>query len=229
MAATKKTTIKKTTKTKTDVSGPVASLFNLQGEKIGEVNLPESVFAVKVNKDLIIQAVRVARSNVRAGSAHTKTRGEIRGGGRKPWMQKGTGRARQGSIRSPLWVGGGITFGPIDRNFKLSMPKKMRRGALLSALTVRQGEKVVVAVEGLLDVLPKTRNVAKFFSVIAPKGGILLILPERSVNAEKSCRNIHGVTITYTDQLSVYDVLSHRALVFAKEGIERISKWTTQS
>lgn len=224
MATTKKTTTKKTTRTSAHKSGLQAPLFNPKGDQVGEVDLPESVFATKVNEDLITQAVRVARSNVRAGSAHTKTRGQIRGGGRKPWKQKGTGRARQGSTRSPQWVGGGIVFGPIDRNFALSMPKKMRRAALLSALTVRQNEKAVVAVEGLLDVLPKTRNVAKLFSVLAPQGGILLILPERSANAEKSCRNVNGVTITYADQLSAYDVLSHRALLFTKEGIERISK-----
>lgn len=203
------------------VSVPV---YNQLGEKISTMSLKGEVFNVEVNKSAMFDAVNVYRSNMRQGTSKTKKRDEVSGGGKKPWRQKGTGRARAGSSRSPLWVGGGIVFGPSgDQNYKLQQNKKEHRLALKSALTVRaqDGLKVVDVIE-LKEV--KTKAFAEIVSALKLAGRILVVLPEIEENVALSARNLANVTITTPDNVSVYDLLNHQAVIMSKAAVKALEE-----
>lgn len=199
--------------------------FNATGEKIGEVELDAKLFEVAPNARLIQQAVVVQQANSRQSIAHTKTRAEVRGGGRKPWKQKGTGRARHGSIRSPLWRGGGITFGPrSDRNFSRSLTIKARRKALAMILSDRAKDSQVIVVEPPALESPKTKTVVALLRKLPVKSPSLLVMGEPNPALVRSVRNAPDVTSIAAASLNVVDALKHRSLVLLDGALERMVK-----
>lgn len=203
---------------------PKAVLYNMDGKNLGEIELSEVVFGAEVNKALIHEAVVNYLANRRAGTASTKLRSEVSGGGRKPWRQKGTGRARHGSIRSPQWVGGGIVFGPKPRDYSYSMPKKARRAALRSALSARAGEGKVSVVDSLSLAEPKTRVMVELFKNLGLDGKVLLVTEGKNDIIEKSVRNIQGVTFVEAKGLNVYDVVKHENLVVTQDALAKVEE-----
>lgn len=192
------------------------------GKKVGEHELDPKVFDVQVNVPVMHQAVVAGLAAARRGTHSTKTRSEVRGGGRKPWRQKGTGRARHGSIRSPLWVGGGIAHGPKPRSHATRMNKKEKRLALRSALTDRARAERIVILDGLSFEEPKTARAAEVIESLGVHGRILLVLAGPEGNVERSFRNLPYLKIDFANSLSTYDVLYADWLVFTKDAMEAI-------
>jgi len=201
-----------------------ATIYSQKGESKGKLKLPESVFGVKWNADLVHQVVSVMQGNERQGSAHTKDRGEVRGGGKKPWQQKGTGRARHGSIRSPLWVGGGVTHGPRkEKNYKRDIPKSMKSKALAVVLSKKMKDGEVGFIDNLTFSAPKTKEalaVMKSLSSIAgfertllkKKNSLLIALPKRNAAVEKSFGNFGNVMVEETRNLNPMELLNYKHL-----------------
>ncbi len=210
--------------------------YNQKGEKSGKINLPEEIFGVKLNSNLIHQTYVAQEANARIAVAHTKTRGEVRGGGAKPWKQKGTGRARHGSIRSPLWIGGGITFGPrSDRNFSKNINKKQKQKALFMALTSKLTDKEMVVVNSLSFSGIKTKDADDFLDVMTDKifnakgnKKTLVILPKADRELQLSFRNIQTVKVINADSLNVVDVLNYKYTVILKDSVEVIKNTYTK-
>ena len=200
------------------------SLFNMEGEVIGEVQLNDGIFGVTVSDSAMHRAVKMYLANKRAGTASVKGRSQVRGGGRKPWRQKGTGRSRHGSIRSPLWVGGGRAFGPVPRDFGYRIPKKVKRLALKSALTskVRDGELTVV--DTLAFPEPKTREMVKVLGNLKTGEKVLLVTAGPEPNVIKSARNLPGVKTLPADQLNVYDILYYQNLLLTQDALARVEE-----
>jgi large subunit ribosomal protein L4 len=204
---------------------PKTALFNTQGDQVGEIELSESIFAIKVNEAAMHQAVLAYLANQRLATANTKTRTEVRGGGRKPWRQKGTGRARHGSIRSPIWRGGGITFGPrTERNFKQALPKKIRRLALKSALTTKVNTGQLIVLDQLTMDAPKTKEMVQVLDNLKTGRKVLIITNAPEVNVIKSARNIPGVKTTSANQLNVYDILNTDNLVITRDAVAQVEE-----
>ncbi|NLP37174.1 MAG: 50S ribosomal protein L4 [Firmicutes bacterium] len=204
---------------------PKVALYNQQGEQIGDVELADSVFAVQVNEAAMHQAVVAYLANQRTARAKTKTRTEVRGGGRKPWRQKGTGRARHGSIRSPLWRGGGVTFGPDGReNYKQVLPKKMKRVAIKSALTAKVNAGSLIVLDALNMDAPKTKEMVKILENLKTGRKVLLVLEGIQENVIKSARNIPGVKTTQAGQLNVYDILNTDNLVITRDAVTQVEE-----
>jgi large subunit ribosomal protein L4 len=199
------------------------SVLGLDGKSAGSITLPSDLFAAKVNKQLMAQAVRVYLANQRVGHASTKTRGEVEGSTRKIYKQKGTGKARHGAIRAPIFVGGGIVFGPRPRDYSLGLPQKMKRVALASALTQQLGNQNVIVVSGLSDVT-KTKVVAATLTAIGATRKTLLVTPKESAVVVRAGRNIEGVNILPVSDLNTYSVLMHGKVVFMKEAIGELKK-----
>ena len=200
-------------------------VYNIKGQPVGEVKLESKIFDIAIKPDLVQQAVRTQLANKRIAIAHTKDRSEVRGGGRKPWRQKGTGRARHGSIRSPLWKGGGVTFGPRkSRNFALKMNRKARRKALFMALSDKARNKKIVLLDKLEMPTIKTKDFIKIISKLPLKKTILAILPKSDQKIIKSARNIPYVKTINADSLNVIDVLSHEYLFCPKDALGVITK-----
>ena len=200
------------------------AVFDITNNKVGDIDLNENIFGVEMNAGLLHQAVLMQLAAQRLGTHATKTRGFVRGGGRKPWKQKGTGRARSGSTRSPLWVGGGTVFGPHPRKYAFSMPRKQRRLAIKCALSdkVKSGDFIVL--DSLTFDAPKTKQVVKLLSDFdAPKKN-LFITADEAENVEKSARNIQGVKAINTMGLNVFDILNHDKLFITKDAITRIEE-----
>ncbi len=195
---------------------PKAALYNANGDRIGDLDLSEQVFGAPVHKQVLHQAVVRHLSNRRLGTADTKTRGEVRGSTRKPWRQKGTGRARAGSIRSPLWRGGGIIFGPHPRKYTQALPKKMRRLALKSALASRAGTGDVIVIEEFLLLEPKTKVMAALLRAIEADGGAMLVTPDRQPLLERMTNNLQGIWCAQAGQLNAYDLLAAEKIVFTR-------------
>lgn len=202
-----------------------AKIYNQKGAEAGTINLPAKVFAAKWRADLAHQVVEGMRSNKRAGTADTKDRGEVRGGGRKPWKQKGTGRARHGSSRSPIWVGGGVTHGPLaEKNYKRKISKKMRAQALFSALSKKLKDGEIIFVDTLKMPEVKTKKAVGVVENLAKASGwkallsskkpkVLTALFERNKETEKSFRNLPQLEIIFLKNLNPLDVLNHRYLL----------------
>ena len=202
-----------------------AKIYNQKGDVAGEMNLPAKVFAAKWRSDLVHQVVQSMRSNKRAGTADTKNRGEVRGGGKKPWKQKGTGQARHGSSRSPLWVGGGVTHGPLaEKNYKRKVSKKMRAQALFSVLSKKLKDGEVLFVETLSAPSIKTKDAVKTMQNLervsgwktvleAKKPRVLAALFERNEKTEKSFRNIPQLEVVFLKNLNPFDVLNYKYLL----------------
>ena len=204
---------------------PKLSVYNISGEITGEIELNEIVFGVEFNEAVVHQAVVMQLANLRQGTSATKTRAMVRGGGRKPWKQKGTGRARCGSNRSPVWVGGGTTFGPQPRSYAKKMPRQARRLALRCALSAKVAAGQVVVVEGLTFDAPKTKNVAALLNAFqAADAKALLITAGADKNVELSARNMPKVTTITTMGLNCFDILNSNKVILAKEAVEKIEE-----
>ena len=200
-----------------------ATVVGLDGKSAGSVTLPTQYFGQKPNSQLMAQAVRVYLANQRAGHASTKTRGEVEGSTRKIYRQKGTGKARHGAIRAPIFVGGGIVFGPRPRDYSLGLPQKMRRVALASALTAQLGNKNVIVVSGLSEV-KKTKAVASMLTAVGATRKTLLVTAKQSTGVARAGRNIETLDILPVSDLNTYSVLMHGKVVFMKEAIGELRK-----
>lgn len=198
-------------------------VLNQAGEETGKISVSAEVFGVEVNEQVMFDAVQVYQSNMRQATAKTKTRAEVSGGGKKPWRQKGTGRARAGSTRSPLWRHGGIVWGPRGtQNFKLSMNKKAHALAVKSALTLKAQSKDIIVVDEFKYDEVKTKQVVKTLECINAKTKSLLVINDDNETLVLSARNIPGVIITKTNNLSVYDILNADSLVFTTAAIKEV-------
>jgi large subunit ribosomal protein L4 len=192
------------------------------GESSGEIALDDAIFAAKVNVPLMHQIVTAQLAAARAGTHSTKTRGEVRGGGAKPWRQKGTGRARHGSSREPQWKGGGVTFGPKPRDYTQDTPKKMKAAALRSAISVRAREGKLFVVDGLAFEKPKTREAIAALKVWGVEGKVLLVLTLDDQNVAFAFRNLPDVHVIAEHQLNVYDIMNADNLVFVRAAVEAL-------
>ncbi|MBB1549205.1 MAG: 50S ribosomal protein L4 [Clostridiales bacterium] len=199
-------------------------VINVEGKKVKELTLNDSVFGIEPNMNVVHSVVLNYLANQRQGTQNTKTRAEVAGGGRKPWRQKGTGRARQGSIRAPQWIKGGIALGPKPRSYKYKINKKERALAVRSVLSAKLAENELVVVDqfGLNEI--KTAKFAKILNNIKVEGKSLVVIPENDVNVQKSARNIKGVKTTIVDTMTVYDILNARNLVITENAIKKIEE-----
>ena len=202
---------------------PTVGLFNKEGQKVGDVELAENVFGVEPNAYAVHQVVVALLANKRQGNQSAKTRSEVSGGGIKPWRQKGTGRARQGSIRSPQWVHGGIVFAPKPRDYRVSVPKSMRRVAMKSALSSKVVENEIIVLEGLDFEAPKTKEVIKMLAALKTKKA-LIVVAESNENVYKSVRNIEGVSVIPANNLNVYDILKYDNFIITKDAVSKIEE-----
>ena len=199
------------------------SVFNMEGKEVGTIELNDAVFGVEVNEHLVHMAVVQQLANNRQGTQKAKTRSEVSGGGRKPWRQKGTGHARQGSTRSPQWTGGGVVFAPVPRDYSFKMNKKEKRAALKSALTSKvQAAKIVVVDELKFDEI-KTKNFATVMSNLKVNKG-LVVLAENDTNVVLSARNMADVDTTLVNAINVYDVMKANTLVLTKDAVAKIEE-----
>lgn len=203
---------------------PTVTLVSKSGEKVGEMQLSSTVFEVERNIPLMHQAVEEELANRRLGTADTKTRGEVSGGGRKPYRQKGTGRARQGSWRSPHYVGGGTVFGPHPRSYKQAMPRKMKRAALRAALSAKLADNEVVFVDEFNVDKISTKAVAEMMNAIGAEGKVLVATTEISEELEKSARNIPGLVIRKAPCLSVAEIIDSDCVVITKAAAQKIEE-----
>lgn len=203
---------------------PKVAIYNSANQQVGDIELNDSVFGVEMNAGLVHQAVVMQLASRRLGTHATKTRGLVRGGGRKPWRQKGTGRARSGSTRSPLWVGGGTVFGPQPRSYAFRMPKKQRRLAIKCALSDKVASGDFIVLDDLQLDAPKTKSVVKMLGDFGVDAKSLIITLDENENVELSSRNIPGVKAINTMGLNVYDILNHTKLFITKAAIEKIEE-----
>ncbi len=202
-----------------------APLMNMQGQEVGTVELPDEIFNIEVNEAVMHQALVRQLANKRLGTHKTKTRGEVRGGGRKPWRQKGTGRARQGSIRAPQWRGGGTVFGPQPRSYAKRMPRKMRRLALRSALTVKARAQEIVVLDTLEMNAPRTKDMVALMDALGVERKALVLLPEANENVELSARNLPYVKTLRANYLNVRDLLGYNVIVMPQQAIDVIASF----
>jgi large subunit ribosomal protein L4 len=201
------------------------AVFDRDGKETGQVELPASIFGVPVNEALLHQALRRQQANERQGTHDTKTRGEVSGGGKKPWKQKGTGRARQGSIRSPQWRHGGVVFGPHPHSYEQKMPRKQRRLALRAALSAKYQDGAVRVVDEIALDAPRTRTIADLFAQMEAGLRILFVLPEHDLMLEKSTRNLAAVKTILGANLNVEDVLSADTIVLTRAAVTLVEEW----
>lgn len=198
-------------------------VFDMSGKETGSIELNENIFGVEVNEHVMHQAVVQYLANQRQGTKSAKTRAEVRGGGRKPWRQKGTGRARQGSIRSPQWTGGGVVFAPKPRDFSFKLNKKVKRLALKSALTSKVNEEKFVVVEEIKLAEIKTKEMQKVLNNLKINKG-LVVLEENNRNVVLSTRNIPNVKTAGVNTINVYDILKYETFVVTKEALAKIEE-----
>ena len=199
---------------------------DMTGNQTGQIEVSDEVFGAPVNKSLMHQALVRQLSNARLGTHKTKTRGEVRGGGRKPWKQKGTGRARQGSIRASQWVGGGVAFGPVPRTYVKAMPKKMHRAALRSALSAKAGAGQIVVLDGFNLSVAKTKQAVTMLNALGLNDqNILFVVAEKDPNVDRSVRNLPTVKLLQSGYLNVRDLLGYDVLLMAKDAVERVEAW----
>ncbi|WP_099156795.1 50S ribosomal protein L4 [Virgibacillus ndiopensis] len=197
------------------------ALFNQSGSQVGDVELNDSVFGIEPNTHVLHEAVVMQRASLRQGTHDVKNRSEVRGGGRKPWRQKGTGRARQGSIRSPQWVGGGTVFGPTPRSYSYKLPKKVRRLALRSALASKVKEDNLVVLESIAIDAPKTKEVVKMLDALNVDTKVLIVTAEKDETVIRSANNLQTVKVLTVEEVNVLDLLTHDKLILTKEAAEK--------
>lgn len=199
-------------------------VFSVQRETVGELELPAVIVDQPQREHLLYEMVKMQLANRRSGTAATKTRGQVRGGGKKPWRQKGTGRARAGSNRSPIWVGGGTTFGPQPRSYAYRLPRSARKTALRSVLALKLRQEELVVVDAIEFAQPKTKQMIALLSQLDMGNSVLIVLAEADVNVQKSARNLPGVKVLLSPGLNVYDLLRYRKTLFTRTALEQVSE-----
>lgn len=202
---------------------PTVGLFNKAGQKIEDIQLSESVFGAKVSEAAVHQVVVALLANKRQGTQSAKTRAEVSGGGIKPWRQKGTGRARQGSTRSPQWIHGGIVFAPKPRDYRVSIPKSMKRSAMKSVLTSKVTDNELVVLDTLTFDAPKTKEAVAMFKAFEVKKA-LVVVAESNENIYKSIRNIEGVAVIPVNNINVYDLLKYEKVIITKDAVSKLEE-----
>ncbi len=200
---------------------PKVALYNQAGSQVGDVELADSVFGIEPNETVLHDAVLKQQASLRQGTHKVKNRSEVRGGGRKPWRQKGTGRARQGSIRSPQWVGGGTVFGPTPRSYSTKLPQKVRRLALRSALASKVVDETIYVLEDLNFEAPKTKEIVNLLGNLNVDAKALIVTTEENENVVRSANNLQQVSVLTVDQLNVLDLIKHDTLLITKEAAEK--------
>ena len=203
---------------------PKIDVYNIEGKKVSDVELSENVFGIEPNEAVVHSVLVNYMANQRQGTQSTKTRSEVSGGGRKPWKQKGTGRARQGSIRATQWIKGGIALGPKPRSYKYTVNKKERRLAIKSMLSSKVIENEMI----VLDAIPfkeiKTKNMANVLNNLKVEGKTLIVLPEKNENIQKSARNIEGVKTSLVNTINAYDLLKYKKLIVTLDAVKKIEE-----
>ena len=203
---------------------PNMKVVNMAGKEVGEIALSEKVFGREVNEAVLHTAVRAFLMNQRQGTQSTLTRSEVSGGGRKPWKQKGTGHARQGSTRSPQWTHGGIALGPKPRSYRIDLSKGIKRAALFSALSSKVADNEMIVIDNITATEYKTKNMVGMLSAVGAAKKTLVVLPEVNEFVIKSCANIEGVKTTQWNTINVYDILHCDTLIVAKGAVEKIEE-----
>ncbi|OGX08210.1 MAG: 50S ribosomal protein L4 [Omnitrophica WOR_2 bacterium GWA2_47_8] len=200
------------------------TVYNIQGKEVESIELPEGVFGERINKNVLHQAINMYRAALRQGNASTKTRSEVRGGGRKPWRQKGTGRARAGSNRSPLWHKGGVVFGPHPRDFSFSIPKKVKQAALRESLNAKYIAESICCVSDIKEKLSKTKEFVKILERFKLDGRILALLDESDQSIERVSRNIPYFEIKRSIDVNAFDILRYKKLFLTKSAFKKLLK-----
>jgi large subunit ribosomal protein L4 len=203
---------------------PKVDLYNMDGKVIGDIELSENVFGTEVNEDVLYLAVESYLANQRQGTQSTKTRSEVRGGGIKPWKQKGTGRARQGSIRAPQWIKGGIALGPKPRTYTIKLTKKVKRLALKSALSSKVNENNMIVVDEINFSEIKTKNMVNVLNNLKLDSNALIVLGDKNENVVRSAKNIPNVKTAYVNTINVYDILKYNKFIMTKEAAAKIEE-----
>jgi large subunit ribosomal protein L4 len=203
---------------------PKVAMYDMQGAQVGEIDLSDNVFGIQPNVAVMHQFVKMQLANKRVGTASTKTRAEVRGGGKKPWKQKGTGRARVGSSRNPVWRGGGVAFGPKPRDYSYKLPRKVRRLALKSALSSKALDSNIIVVDFLTFDEPKTKLMVATLGLLNVGKKTLLVTADGDVNVYKSARNIPGVKPLKADYINVFDILKYETLLMTKDAVARLEE-----
>ena len=203
---------------------PKIDVYNVEGKKVSDIELNENIFGIKPNEKIVHIALVNYLANQRQGTSNTKTRAEVSGGGRKPWRQKGTGRARQGSIRAPQWFKGGIALGPKPRDYSYTLNKKEKRLAIKSVLSSKVLENNLVVVDTLSFDEIKTQKMVKALDALKVEGKTLIVLPEKNENVQKSARNIEGVKTSLTNTINVYDLLKYNKLILTVDSVKKIEE-----
>ena len=203
---------------------PKIDVYNIEGKKVSNIELADSVFGIEPNEKIVHSVLVNYMANQRQGTSNTKTRAEVAGGGRKPWKQKGTGRARQGSIRAPQWFKGGIALGPKPRDYSYRVNKKERRLAIRSVLSSKVLENNLVVVDAMNFDAIKTKNMVSALNNLKVEGKTLIVLPEKNENVQKSARNIEGVKTSLVNTINVYDLLKYNKLVLTVDAVKSLEE-----
>jgi large subunit ribosomal protein L4 len=203
---------------------PKVDLFNMKGETVGEIELNDNIFGIDVNENAVHLAVQNQLANKRQGTQSTKTKSEVRGGGKKPWRQKGTGRARQGSTRSAQWIKGGIVLGPKPRSYSYTLPKKLKKLALKSALTSKVNEKEILVLDVLNFESIKTKQMANVLNSLKVESSVLIVLDSKNDAVEKSARNIPGVKTAFVNTINVFDILKYEKFIITRDAVEKVEE-----
>ncbi|HLS53426.1 MAG TPA: 50S ribosomal protein L4 [Tissierellaceae bacterium] len=203
---------------------PKINVYNMSGDQVEEIELKEEIFDVEINQHVVYEVVKNQLANKRQGTQSVKTRADVRGGGRKPWRQKGTGRARHGSIRSPIWVGGGVTFAPKPRDYSYRVPKKVRRLAMKSALTSKVQNEEIIVVDELKFDAPKTKEMINVLENLNAEKKALIVTVNSDMNIIRSARNIPNVEVTVVENLNVYDILKYDSFIITKEAVRKVEE-----
>ncbi|HET7628989.1 MAG TPA: 50S ribosomal protein L4 [Bacillales bacterium] len=203
---------------------PKVALYNQSGSQVGDLDIQDGVFGIEPNEHVLYEAVVMQQASLRQGTHATKNRSAVRGGGAKPWRQKGTGRARQGSIRSPQWVGGGVVFGPSPRSYSYKLPKKVRRLALKSALSLKVKENELVVIEDLAIDKPKTKEIVNFLNNLSVEKKALIVTADSNEAVELSARNLQGVKVITADNVNVLDVINYENLIMTQDAVKKVEE-----
>ena len=202
----------------------LTKVYNMSGEQVGEIELSEAVFGITPNESVVHDVVKNHLANLRQGTQSALTRAEVSGGGRKPWRQKGTGRARQGSTRAPQWTHGGIVFAPMPRDYSYTLNKKVRRLALKSALSDKAAQQNIGVIDAIKGDAPTTKEFAAFLKAVNVTGKALVVTAEADTNVVKSGRNIPGCQVTFANLINVYDIVNAKQLVLDKAALAKIEE-----
>ena len=200
------------------------TMLNMAGETVGDIELKDEIFGIEINEFAVHEVIKNHLANRRQGTRSAKTRGEVRGGGRKPFRQKGTGRARQGSIRSVQWVGGGVAFAPKPRDYSYSLPKKVRRLAMKSALSSKVQDNEIIVLDALSLEAPKTKEMVNTFKNLNAAKKVLVVTAENDANIVKSVRNIEGANVCHVSTLNVYDILNCDSFIITTDAVKKVEE-----